>query len=117
MLGSNVKVHFAGSDNDLAASIACDMSHINYNLFSCYPFIANKKLGDDFTVTGKKVFVPLINQKKRNHMIMDSGLFTLMFGASRGQKQTRQSLEIWQDKMAEFVKANGLTSTCVEVDC
>lgn len=117
MLGSNIKVHFAGSDNDPQAGVARDMTHVNYDLFSCYPFIANKKITDDFTPKPDAVFVPAIAQKKRNHIIMDSGLFTLMFGAGKGQKQTRESLELWQDKTAKFVSQNNLSATCVEIDC
>lgn len=117
MLGSNIKVHFAGSDNGVSEAIACDMAGVKYNLFSCYGFIRNKKPGDDFKIPDDKLFVQRVIQPKRNHTIMDSGLFTLMFGAGKSEVQTRHSLEIWQDKMAEFVRVNGLTSTCVEVDC
>lgn len=117
MLGSNLKVHFAGSDNKPSEAIACDMAGVHYNLFSCYPFIKSKKLGDDFRIPDNKIFVQRVIQRKRQQTIMDSGLFTLMFGAGKGQKQTRETLEVWQDKTAEFVKANNLTSVCVEVDC
>lgn len=65
MLGSNIKVHFAGSDNDPQAGVARDMTHVNYDLFSCYPFIANKKITDDFKPKPDAVFVPSIAQKKK----------------------------------------------------
>ena len=117
MLGANLKVHFAGSDNSMPHMIACDIAGVNYNLFTCYPFIAKKKPDDDFRMTDGGIFVPKLIEAKRKHVIMDSGLFTLMFGAEKGKKQTRQSLEAWQDKTAQFVKQNNLKCTCVEIDC
>jgi hypothetical protein len=40
-----------------------------------------------------------------------------MFGAGKGQKQTRASLTEWQDKLIAFVLQNKLSATCVEIDC
>lgn len=51
------------------------------------------------------------------HVIQDSGLFTLMFGAGKGQTQTLESLTEWQDKLIAFVQQNNLRCTCVELDC
>lgn len=117
MLGANLKVHFAGSDNSMPHMIACDIANVKYNLFTCYPFIAKKKPDDDFRMTDGGIFVPKLIEAKRKHVIMDSGLFTLMFGAEKGTKQTRQTLEVWQDKTAQFVRQNNLKCTCVEIDC
>lgn len=117
MLGSNIKVHFAGSDANVPEAVARDMVGVKYDLFSCYPFIKSKKLSDDFKFLDDQVFVQRDIQPKRNHIIMDSGLFTLMFGAGKGQKQTKESLEIWQDKTAKFVSQNNIHATCVEIDC
>lgn len=117
MLGSNIKVHFAGSDNSLPHTVAANLANVNYSLFTCYPFISGKNQDDDFYYHPDKLFVPRIIQKLRKHIIMDSGLFTLMFGAEKGKQQTRESLEAWQDKTAKFVSQNKLTCTCVEIDC
>ena len=117
MLGSNLKVHFAGADNSIAHLIARDLAEVNYVLFTCYPFINKKKLNSNFNMVGSGKFVPKLIERKRKHIIMDSGLFTLMFGADKGKKQTRQTLEEWQDKTAEFVRQNDLKCTCVEIDC
>lgn len=117
MLGSNLKVHFAGSDNSMPHMVAADLANVKYSLFTCYPFISKKKPTDDFKMTDSGTFVPKLIEPKRNHIIMDSGLFTLMFGADKGKKQTRQTLEAWQDKTAEFVRQNDLKCTCVEIDC
>ena len=117
MLGSNLKVHFAGSDNSVPHLVAANLAHVNYSLFTCYPFIANKSPQDDFTMGENDLFVPRIIQPLRKHIIMDSGLFTLMFGAKKNEKQTIETLTAWQDKTAKFVQQNNLKCTCVEIDC
>lgn len=47
---------------------------------------------------------------------MDSGLFTLMFGADKG-KRDEAFLYTWMLKLVDFVKETGFKGTCVEVDC
>lgn len=114
MLGENIKVHFAGTDGEKSAVISLDLAGVKYRLFSCYKFIETKKLGDDMV---DKSGVLKIEQGDMKHIIMDSGLFTLMFGAGKDQRQTRKSLAIWQDKLIQFVQQNNLCATCVEIDC
>lgn len=115
LLGSNIKVHFAGSDNDLGAMIAREMADVRYSLYSCYPFIVGKKPGDD--LVAKEPFIPKLQTSFCKHTIQDSGLFTLMFGAGKAQKQTLESLTQWQDNLIRFVQQNKLDCTCVEIDC
>lgn len=117
MFGSNIKVHFAGSDNSVPHLVAANLAGVNYSLFTCYPFINNRKPDDDFRYKENDLFVPKIIEPLRKHVIMDSGLFTLMFGAEKGKKQTIESLTEWQDKTAAFVKQNNLKCTIVEIDC
>lgn len=117
MFGSNLKVHFAGSDNSVTHMISASLANVNYSLFTCYPFIKGKKVDSDMTYPDNKIFVPKLIQPLRKHIIMDSGLFTLMFGAEKGNQQTVKSLTEWQDKTANFVNQNKLTCTCVEIDC
>lgn len=117
MFGSNIKVHFAGSDNSIPHLVSANLAGVNYSLFTCYPFIKGKKVEDDFTYGPEDLFVPRIIQPLRKHIIMDSGLFTLMFGAEKGTKQTIESLTEWQDKTAKFVRQNNLDCTLVEIDC
>lgn len=115
LLGDNIKVHFAGSDGQLgfyAAQIAAD---VKYSLYSCYKHIYNKNPNDDFIIQTKDHFIP--TRQTHKHVIQDSGLFTLMFGAGKSQKQDLKSLTTWQDKLIAFTMQNGLQSTCVEVDC
>lgn len=51
------------------------------------------------------------------HVIQDSGLFTLMFGAAKDKQLTYGDLVDWQDKLIKFTNSNDLQQTCVEVDC
>lgn len=114
MLGDNIKVHFAGSDYQQSVIDSLVMADVHYRLFTVYPAIVGKSKDGDFT---DKTGVCKRQQEVFNHVIMDSGLFTLMFGGSKGTTQTKQSLLDWQDKLIAFVNQNQLNCTCVEIDC
>lgn len=52
------------------------------------------------------------------HVIMDSGLFSLMFGACKGIKLDEKFLRGYKDAIVNFVNENQLFGfTCVECDC
>ena len=113
---SNVKVHFAGLENQDFAEVLHKISGIKYSLFTVFPFIAHKlgiKPMKMKTCTTESV---LYLGNASRHSIMDSGLFTLMFGAHAG-KRTPKEIEIWYNALVEFVLENNVKSTCVEVDC
>lgn len=115
LLGDNIKVHFAGSDNSKSHTKALQIANVKYRLYTCYPFIAKKSIDDDLYLKSDS---PLIdNSRIFKHTIQDSGLFTLMFGAAKNQKLTYEDLLNWQDKLIKFTCQNRLISTCVEVDC
>jgi hypothetical protein len=92
---SNLKVHFAGVET-LSHFWCTYHSQIKYHLFTVYPFIKNKIKSNKVSLTdvAKTIY------DNSNHTIMDSGLFTLMFGSEAGKK----------DK-------NNYNGTVVEVDC
>ena len=113
-LGSNIKVHFAGSDYDNRCIDSLEVANVHYRLFTVYYAIAGKKLGDDFR---DKTGVTQRQQGLFKHVILDSGLFTLMFGGQKGVKQTVNSLQEWQDKTFEFIRQNNYSGTLVEIDC
>lgn len=109
----SIKVHFAGSDNSQGRIVSLKTAGVNYRLFTCYPFIASKKPGSDMRVRGFfEAQIPLFE-----HTIMDSGLFTLMFGAKSGSGQSERMIREWQGKIIAFVKANGIKASIVECDC
>ena len=113
-LGTNIKVHFAGSDYDNRCEDSLELAGVNYRLFTVFPMIYGKPVDADFT---DNTGVVQRQQKHFKHVICDSGLFTLMFGGKKGQQQTRQTLTDWQDKTFSFIRQNKLNCTLVEIDC
>ena len=115
MLGENVKIHFAGSDGGASAYAALVAAGVRYRLYSCFSFIDKKSVDDNFTLPENSIIK--IQDKEANHVIQDSGLFTLMFGAGKNRKIDHNYLVSWQDKLIKFVLQNRLSCTCVEIDC
>ena len=116
MFGENIKIHFAGSEQIDFSSIA-SKAGVKYFLFTCFPFI-NRQLGlKGYPVTCKTLFPPAEIAKFSKHTIMDSGLFTLMFGALKGQEITKDFLTQYTDALIDFVNTKHIKATCVEVDC
>ena len=71
MLGSNVKVHFAGSDGSKENFCALVAADTRYRLYSCYNYIVNKKPDDDFRLPEDDII--LEQQKQRKHVIQGFG--------------------------------------------
>ena len=115
MLGDNLKVHFAGSEQ-IDFSMVASKAGVKYFLFTCFPFISQNFGIKGFPITCKTLFPPEEIAKFANHTIMDSGLFTLMFGAHKG-KRDKAFLMQWQQAIIDFVTQNHIKATCVEVDC
>lgn len=115
MLGDNIKVHFAGSEQ-IDFSMIANKAGVKYFLYTCFPFISSAFGIRGYPITCKTLFPPAEIQKFARHSIMDSGLFTLMFGAHQG-KRDKAFLLRWQQAIIDFVLENDIKSTCVEVDC
>lgn len=105
---SNVKVHFAGAEDISLHKLIKHNADINYHLFTVYPFIRKKQKND-------KEFINQL-QAISKHSIMDSGLFTLMFGAEKGKK-SEKFLDEWTERIIEFILETGYQGTYVDVDC
>lgn len=105
---SNVKVHFAGAEDISLHKLITYNADIHYHLFTVYPFIRKKQKND-------KEFIKQIQQISK-HSIMDSGLFTLMFGAEKGKK-SEKFLDEWTEKIIEFISETNYQGTYVDVDC
>jgi hypothetical protein len=112
----NLKVHFAGLENEDFASVLHELGGAQYALFTVFPFIA-RKIGIKAMIqaTTKPATVEYL-QKNFRHVIMDSGLFTLMFGAHAG-KRDEKFVEQWYEMLVDFVIQQNFKGTCVEVDC
>ena len=107
---SNIKVHFAGTET-ISHFWCTNYADVHYTLFTVYPFIRKKKLG---SISYSDI--PEIIRSNSKHTIMDSGLFTLMFGSEKGKKDKKFIYE-WADKIIEFVNVSKYKGTLVEVDC
>lgn len=118
-IGENVKVHFAGAENVDFAYVMHDAG-VNYWLFTVLPFIMDQfdiKWG---RITNAKHMNPWQELPKMgNHVIMDSGLFTLMFGACKDIRPDEAFLRRYKDAICNFVNSNHIDKNiaCVECDC
>lgn len=115
MLGDNIKVHFAGCEQIDFGLTACKAG-VKYFLYTCFPFISQQFGIKGFPITCKTLFPPAELQRVGKHTIMDSGVFSLMFGAHAGRRD-KAMMEAWQDAMIRFVLENNIQSTVVEMDC
>ena len=117
-LGRNIKVHFAGAENVDFAYVLAD-SGVRYFLFTVLPFIMDQfdiKWG---RITNAKHLYPWEELPKLGkHVIMDSGLFTLMFGACKDVKPDEMFIRRYKDAIVQFVHEHtAYNLTCVECDC
>lgn len=111
-LPDNLKVHYAGAENLQQFNCALDLG-VSYGLYTAYPFVERYVFRKKSTFN---VDIPLYLAKNCKHVIQDSGLFTLMFGARKGKKD-EALMNKWYDGLVEFTLAHNNRATCVEVDC
>ena len=109
---SNVKVHFAGYDNNERAIAVLKAAGVRYRLFTSYPFIKNRSSDCDMKV-------PKLAEMDAEfeHVIMDSGLFTMMFGADKGTPKTPEFVREWMHRICAFATQNHIRASIVECDC
>lgn len=123
-LPDNVKVHFAGCEVQ-NQFIAAQALGVTYGLFTCYPWVERM-----IFPRAKSPIMPLKWQKEDtahliprhcystlNHLIQDSGLFTLMFGSQKSAKKDAALINKWYDGLVRFTTEHGAPCTCVECDC
>jgi hypothetical protein len=115
VIGGNIKIHFAAAEQVDFALIAHEAG-IKYFLWTVFPFIGDYFNLNPYPVTVRSLFPPRVLEKIANNTIMDSGLFTLMFG-SRAGKRDRAFMEKYQEALIDFVVSHKLKSICVETDC
>lgn len=117
-LGQNIKVHFAGAENVDFSYVLRDAG-VKYFLFTVLPFIMDQFDIRWGRITNAKHLLPSeVLPKIANHVIMDSGLFTLMFGACKDVKPDESFLRRYLDAICQYVNDNKAYSlTCVECDC
>jgi hypothetical protein len=115
LFGGNIKVHFAAAEQIDFALIAHEAG-IKYFLWTVFPFIGDYFNLDPYPITVDSLFSPRVLEKISNNTIMDSGLFTLMFGSRAGKRDT-VFMEKYLEALMDFVISHKLKSTCVEIDC
>lgn len=117
-LGNNIKIHFAGTEAFDRAYIAYDAG-VRYFLFTVLPFIMDQfgiKWGTVDICKSIKSYerLPVIGK----HVIMDSGLFSLMFGACKDVCPDESFIRRYKDAICNFIHEHKAYSfTCVECDC
>lgn len=117
----NIKVHFAACEV-MNQFYAVEKLGINYGLYTAFPFLERTVLKSKKSplmpchLKGLEYEIPKYISSKLNHTIQDSGLFTLMFGSHKGQKDDKL-MDAWYNGLVEFTLKNNNHATCVEVDC
>lgn len=108
---SNLKVHFATTE-DVSHAICSIAAKSNYGLGTAFPFVY--KMFKSGKQGQKKIITQIASNYK--HYILDSGLFTLMFGALKGKKDEAY-LNKWYECLTDYVLWENYTGAMVEVDC
>ena len=108
---SNIKIHFAGTEqmNHAISSLA---AKVNYGLGTAFPFV--HKMFKNGKIDDRKIIKQISSKYK--HYILDSGLFTLMFGSLKG-KTDESYLDKWYECLTDYVLYEKYKGTMVEVDC
>lgn len=88
-----MKVHFAGNRERCGANLY--RAGVRYRLESYYDHAVRNK------VDPPEVWA------RFNHVIVDSGLFTLMFGSGSGQAFTMDDALAWQREYVRYIKSLG----------
>jgi hypothetical protein len=115
---SNLKVHFAGAENLIRSNLILKGAESKYSLFTIFPYLCNnfgikhgyQNKGQTYEEVSKNNY---INSK---HTIQDSGLFSLMFGSYKGQKDEKFITD-WYNSLVKTTSEGGFKGTIVEVDC
>ena len=101
-----MKVHFAGHE-DMRMAKPLKKAGVNYVLCSFYQIRTYK---DSY----RQKFINCLNSYK--HTIIDSGLFTLMFGAKKDTPISEQFIIEWQDEYSRLINETNYKHSFVECD-
>lgn len=121
-LPDNIKIHWAGGEV-IQQYIVAQTLGVRYTLYTAFPFVERMVFKNHCSplipykwMTKPALELPRELYKDNIHVIQDSGLFTLMFGARKGKKDERM-INKWYDSLIEFTLNHKCPVTCVEVDC
>lgn len=108
-----MKVCLAGLENDIHASIIHEQGIPN-GLWSCLRLAFRRFKNTRLT---SKIKTPIIEKLPYETKIMDSGLFSLMFGKYRELCTNENDILRWYEAMIETIYEHDIKSTIVECDC
>ena len=122
--GKPIKVHFASAEQIYTYTHARKLSGSRYCLASAYafaaPHIGRKAVKCFFTPAGADITGDFITSiSEADHAIIDSGLFTLLFGTGKEQVTDERTIRSYADALINFYghAAGCERVSCVEVDC
>ena len=115
----SAQVCFAGAEVPQWARIAYAAGVRNF-LFTAYPYVADRLRLPFFQVGPKgRCGHPLpphrVLAETPGRVIMDSGLFTLLFGAGKNSSG-KSDIFKWYDALVEYIRSLPFKPVCVEVD-
>lgn len=107
--------HIAGSDFGTDPIQAIKMG-CKYRLFSAYMPVARLQSAKKKAPISKIILDKIKYETETfDHVIQDSGLFTMLFGCKAGQVD-KQTIYSWYGHLVDFILQHGQPITCVEVD-
>lgn len=118
-LPDNVKIHFAGAETR-GDYVAVERLGVQYSLFTCYPWVEKQVFSRNTSALATAESAKVVPQELAStfsHVIQDSGLFTLMFGAQKSIPKDYKLISRWYDGLVEYTLNHAAPVTCVEVDC
>lgn len=107
-----MKVCFAGCEDSVytVPALSAGVKHILSSAYLPMMRMFNKRRAD---IDQSRQLYSYIRANTSTH-ILDSGLFSLMFGA--GKKHASRLKNSWQDMLVDFIHESGFTGICVEAD-
>lgn len=114
----NIKIHFAGAESMIRSELILNAANANYSLFTIFPFLCDKfGIKHGYQTKGYSYSeVARNNYSKSKHTIQDSGLFSLMFGSFKGDKDEK-FYDRWYNALVETTSNGDYKGTIVEMDC
>lgn len=110
------RFHFAGLEQVLWLPSVKTAGARNV-LLSAYPLLCDKPAFPILTPPVPKTDIPAVLAREFEHVILDSGIYTFMFGAEAGMYSTSDIIN-WTDRLIDFITQYVPPSiSCVEVDC
>lgn len=112
-LPDNIKVHFAGLESKNFITAVSEMG-VRYGLYSAFQFVYKKLFGKGVSESDLQVMDFL--EERMEHVIQDSGLFSLLYG-SKSHLADEHTVFKWYDALVEWTLEHGKDFSIVEIDC